>query len=349
MGRKRKIPPGYIPTWNIDSETSMSDTDFIEHQRLPAADNLPQDYFDPGDPLDPVAPVESSAKRQKNTHDEEIMEQTEERNVILVPPQPIEEDMESEEDLLQQQVQIEVEEQFDHISELEHEITSNSDGDVVAEEQEEQEQENDNDEVFEQLEQHFFSALEEHFPEEQQEHFQGDDWSSEEENQIDKDSFKYQLSEFSKEWMLNQLHHKVSKEASSSFWNISAKWMFALTSSFLNEKKKKFPKFTHIRRKFLKQNVPEISLETAYIHKESQEFRIVCDTEKVPVRQFPPDEYEKVFEIASVKVQYNFHIISTYYYFSQFYIFLAFKLFYFLVCFFYSKLLIFTRYKVLPS
>ena len=120
--------------------------------------------------------------------------------------------------------------------------------------------------------------------------------------QEDRESFQYLLSQLSEDWIVNEVDHKVSKTASSEFWNIAAKWMFAITAAFIREKKKKFPKFPHIRKKLKKKHVPRVSLETAYINKETRELTIAADTDKVPVSQFPPDKYQKVYESAKVKV-----------------------------------------------
>ena len=126
--------------------------------------------------------------------------------------------------------------------------------------------------------------------------------NSDMEPEEDHESFKYLLNQFSEEWMNNEINHKVSKTASSEFWNIAKKYMFSLSSAFNLENKKKFPKFAHIRRKLVKEKVPRISLQTGYVHKTSQLLTIANDTEKTEVLQFPPDQFEKVFETATVKV-----------------------------------------------
>ena len=118
----------------------------------------------------------------------------------------------------------------------------------------------------------------------------------------DKESYQYILRKFSEDWIMNETDHNVSKTGSSEFWNITRKWMFALTSAFHKENKKKFPKFDHIRRKLKKEYVPRVSLDTGFVHKDTNAVTVVRDTEKVPVADFPPDQFQKVFEIAHVKV-----------------------------------------------
>ena len=127
------------------------------------------------------------------------------------------------------------------------------------------------------------------------------DHEHEDEGEIDKESFKYLLSQFSEAWVDNQINHKVSKTGASKFWNIATKFMIPLSNAFIKEKKKKFPKFEHIRRKLVKKNVPEVTIEAGYVDKKKTEL-IISEGEKVNVKDFPREKFEKVFEIASVKV-----------------------------------------------
>ena len=146
-----------------------------------------------------------------------------------------------------------------------------------------------------------------HLGQEYMEEEEYDDDDEEEEENTDEEgpplpnSFKDILAKFSEDWLSNEVHHKVSKVATSDFWNICSKYMFSITEAFTKEKKKKFPKFEHIRRKLKKEKVPKIHLKTGFVNKETQELSIE-NTEKLPVLQYPQDKFEKVFEIAHVKV-----------------------------------------------
>lgn len=69
----------------------------------------------------------------------------------------------------------------------------------------------------------------------------------------------------------------------------------------LQQVKRKVPKYNHIRRKLYEKHTPDVNLELAYKNKESNEITIINDT-VTPKSRFPPDQYEKIYEIATVKV-----------------------------------------------
>lgn len=78
--------------------------------------------------------------------------------------------------------------------------------------------------------------------------------------------------------------------------------MFQLSSAFTKEGKKKFPKYEYTRKKLVKKYVPPISIDVGFVHKETKELSVISDSETIPIRRFPPDIYEKVYEIGSIKV-----------------------------------------------
>ena len=131
------------------------------------------------------------------------------------------------------------------------------------------------------------------------------EYSEDEDNGEEEDttSFKYILRQFSKDWLETEVNHKVSKIASGEFWSIATKWIFNLADAFKNDKKKKIPQFGYLRQKMTEERVPRISMDVGYLNKDTKELTMVNDVTKIPVKQFPADQFEKVFEIASVKVK----------------------------------------------
>lgn len=110
--------------------------------------------------------------------------------------------------------------------------------------------------------------------------------------------------------MLLELRHHVSKTASNEFWSTAVKLLPKLTEAKrIAESRKKIPKFRSIRDKIYKENVPEISLEVAYEHKETGDIIILQDLEKTPVSKFPPSTYKKLYETVRVKVSERVAIV----------------------------------------
>ena len=169
------------------------------------------------------------------------------------------------------------------------------------------------DEEFE--DQHEEFRNEERDEEEEEFHFQDHEFFNEQQNNQHEeyptdeegdnfDTLDYQelLEEFSRQWMLIELDHDVSNVAANCYWKLATtflqKFFEARTSENIS---KKIPQFNHIRRTLHKEHVPPISLEIGYRNKESSEITVVNDT-VTPRSRFQPDVYEKIYEIASIKV-----------------------------------------------
>ena len=335
-GRKRKIPPGFMPQWDIDSDQDNLDSSTSEQNwncDSPKRIRVTCSPTAPSASSAPSAPRVSTSitpTRESRTTAPSITEVIHEPGTTHEAPGTEQETtgMEHEADNEDHHLINDVSFGEDHTQTAPHE-------DIEMEGQNNQHEINDvsepnefegeeagmdwdhnlfptqNHPIFAPLLEEMqaaaeaAAAAEEHEEEEEQEDDEEEDvWSNSEteEAPVDQESYQYVLKELSEEWMSNETSHKVSKVASSQFWNIMRKWMFQVTSSFIKENKRKFPKFAHIRRKLKKENVPPISLDTGYVNKETNELSTVKDTDKVPVSDFPPDRFEKVFEIAHVKV-----------------------------------------------
>lgn len=100
-----------------------------------------------------------------------------------------------------------------------------------------------------------------------------------------------------------EVNHRVSKEATNSFFETAKKWFPRLNEAKMKEgNTSKTPRFEHIRRNIYEKNVPNISLEVSYKHKTSGEVTVLKNLKNMPVGRFPRDEYQKLYEIASVEV-----------------------------------------------
>ena len=111
------------------------------------------------------------------------------------------------------------------------------------------------------------------------------------------------LKYLSQEWLKVELNHRVSHVASEAFWSLGKSWVNKLFMTKTAQGiTRKTPSFIHIRRQLHKNNVPRIHMEIGYLKKDSGDLIVVEDTLITPKRQYPPHEYQKMWEIAHVKV-----------------------------------------------
>ena len=116
------------------------------------------------------------------------------------------------------------------------------------------------------------------------------------------DYFKI-LKYMSKEWLKIEVDHRVSKVASEAFWALSKTWFPKLFDTKKAQGiSRKTPSFIHIRRQMHKDCVPPIHMDIAYQDKDTGEVTIVEDTPITPKKQYPSPRFQKMWEIAYVKV-----------------------------------------------
>ena len=114
------------------------------------------------------------------------------------------------------------------------------------------------------------------------------------------------LIDLSKQWILNENGHRVSKEASECFWRIANNMFHRL---HVAARGRKVPQLAHLRNKMNDRHVPKVSLEIGYMEKSTGEIEIVKDSSITPVSRFPPFAYKRLYEIASVDVSMFYRII----------------------------------------
>ena len=110
------------------------------------------------------------------------------------------------------------------------------------------------------------------------------------------------LEKLTEDWTTLEMDHRVSKTASEAFWELG-KWAFPrLYKAKIDEVVlKNIPKFVSQRRKLHKDNVPPVHLEIGYLDKETKEV-VLVEGDKTPKSRFHPTKFQKVYEVASVKV-----------------------------------------------
>ena len=133
---------------------------------------------------------------------------------------------------------------------------------------------------------------------------EGDDPGDEpfENEEVDDDYFNI-LKYLSKEWLTIELDHRVSKVASEAMWDLAKTWFHKLfTVKAAQGVGRKTPSFIHTRRMLYKDYVPTVRMELGYLDKQSGDLTIVEDTPITPKSRFPSHRYQKLWEIAHVKV-----------------------------------------------
>lgn len=75
----------------------------------------------------------------------------------------------------------------------------------------------------------------------------------------------------------------------------------------LQQVKKKIPQFQTVRKNLYNNHTPPVNLEIAYQRKDTNEVIIFHGT-STPISRFPPHEFEKLYEMATVKVIISFFL-----------------------------------------
>ena len=149
------------------------------------------------------------------------------------------------------------------------------------------------------------------------------DGISDDENHIQQEENNDILENLKSQWLLSEIQHCVSKSASEAFWTLAKQHFPKLDDS------KKTPQFKSIRRKMYDDLLPSVDMEIAYRNKTTGEINIVQE-EITPRKRFPANEYDKLYEIGTLKVSKRILISSlvyldsrqTYCYCRIFYIFI---------------------------
>ena len=124
------------------------------------------------------------------------------------------------------------------------------------------------------------------------------DSDSDMEDELPDEDYTTILNKLKSEWLLTEINHSVSKTASDAFWKLGLKYFTNLSTAPGN---KKTPFFKTIRRNMYKDLLPAIDLEIGYRNRSTGEITIANET-YTPMKNFPAARFEKLFEIATLKV-----------------------------------------------
>ena len=116
-------------------------------------------------------------------------------------------------------------------------------------------------------------------------------------------NYRQILYDLTEKWLNLEIHHhKTSKSGSEDFWNLAKDFFPKLARARINEMVyKPIPKLKYQRKKMYKDNVPPIEMDFGYENKETCELT-TFKSDKTPLKRFNPRQYQKVFEVATVKV-----------------------------------------------
>lgn len=116
-------------------------------------------------------------------------------------------------------------------------------------------------------------------------------------------SYNTILRKLANDWIVTEIQHHVSKAASDAFFELGKKWFHVLFEAKYREGvSKKTPQFVHIRRRLYDKYTPPVRMEIGYRNKESGLVEIQKDLLSTPTSKFPPSQFQKLYEIASVEV-----------------------------------------------
>ena len=117
------------------------------------------------------------------------------------------------------------------------------------------------------------------------------------------------LRDLSKQWLLIEINHRVSKEATNDFWSVANKMFHAMYVA-KGDFGRKVPQFPVLRERLYDNNTPRVHMDIAYQSKEDDGITVVRDVTSAPSSRFPPSTHRKLFEIASVDVRIFFNFMK---------------------------------------
>ena len=128
-----------------------------------------------------------------------------------------------------------------------------------------------------------------------------EDLSDFSEDEAELEDYQSILDDLKSKWLLTEIDHCVSKTATEAFWKLGLLYFPKLCAARVATKKKKTSQFQTLRNKMYNDLVPPIDLHIGYKNKRTGEIVTVHDT-VTPIKRFSPNNFEKLFEIGTVKV-----------------------------------------------
>ena len=119
----------------------------------------------------------------------------------------------------------------------------------------------------------------------------------------DRKNYYQLLDELANDWLNVENLHNVSKTATNCFWAIATEKIHELFEvKNFNGIRRKTPQFQQLRNK-LNSKLPPIKMEIGYLDRHSGDLIVEDKLETTPVKLYPPSQFQKTYEIATVKVQ----------------------------------------------
>lgn len=295
MGRKRKVPASYNhPDWN--SSSSDSDSEVLNHLiPLPLPPKLPRYGPSPFHSDAPSIPQSESSSSHVLGLDRNL-------EVAHVSPQSsiAESSNPSSTNLEKQEESNEETDEFQDADDFHNEVHDPLSDDrgpsYFGSDPEQNMPEDDQGSINDVLDaDHESSGVEEDG--------EGETHDDIEDEVLQEDDYFSALDSLAEKWLLVELDHHVSKTAADSYWSLATK----MVSKVLDLKKeqgvqRKTPQFPHLRRLLYKKHSIPVKMDFGYEHKTTGNTTVVQGVAKAPTSQFPPSEFKKLFEVASVKV-----------------------------------------------
>lgn len=122
------------------------------------------------------------------------------------------------------------------------------------------------------------------------------------------DDYNELLTKLVEKWLVMEVKHRTSKCASEDFWDLAKDFFPKIARARIQEMVyKPIPKLRSQRNKTNDDNVPDINLEIGFSKKDNEEVTIVNE-DTTPLKRFHPEQYNKLFEVATVQVIIYDHI-----------------------------------------
>lgn len=117
------------------------------------------------------------------------------------------------------------------------------------------------------------------------------------------DDYHEILLKLSKDWLLMEHKHRISKSGSNSLWDLAIKYLPKLQRAKIDGMVfRPIPKLKTQREKMLNDELPKIPLQIGYLNKQTGEETVVT-ADKTPKKLYNPREYQKLFEVTTVEVR----------------------------------------------
>ena len=318
-GRKRRLPSFFVPEPFFHGSDSDSEPVSIRNRRRPTVEqelevqqhrhnNVPQQNQQllAQSSQDNLQVQEQQERDQVQQREQQLQDQVQQRE------QQIRDQVQQQEHQIRDQLQRE-QQLRNQVQQREQQLRDQIQGDqqLRAHLQREQEENNDHQHPDEPLaepntdsEDDWIDYDEDEGEDEDEDKDEDEDEDEEEgphdiEQETDYFSILHSLS---KKWSVAEMDHTISQSASNELWKIAFKFIPKLLDAKREQNvTRKVPQFNHLRRQLNNKYTPEVKSEMAFLKRDNEEVTVVNGA-SAPRSRFPGNEYEKLYEVSTVKV-----------------------------------------------